>query len=94
MEFAYGGEAHIVFPTNGDVISDAQWADYLYMRSNPKGPHRERWLHAHGCRRWFNVLRDTTTEEILLVYPPGSPGPDAASAPTGTTGSEASDGPA
>ena len=25
-------------------------------------------MHAHGCRRWFNVARDTVTHEILAVY--------------------------
>ena len=23
--------------------------------TNPQGPHHERWLHAQGCRRWFNA---------------------------------------
>ena len=41
------------------------------MRDNPKGPFRERWVHTHGCRRWFNVARDTVTHEILAVYKPG-----------------------
>ena len=46
------------------------------MRTNPKGRSRERWVHTHGCRRWFNVLRDTTTERILAVYPAGSLPPE------------------
>jgi heterotetrameric sarcosine oxidase delta subunit len=91
-EFAYGGEAHIAFPADVDAISDAQWADYLYLRSNPKGCHRERWMHVHGCRRWFNVLRDTTTEEILRVYPPGSSAPDAPAAPLSAPSARAPDG--
>jgi len=24
----------------------------------------ERWVHTAGCRRWFNVVRDTVTHEI------------------------------
>jgi len=71
VEFSYGGEAHLVPPD--EACSDAEWADYLYMRKNPKGLHRERWTHTHGCRRWFNVLRDTSTERIAAVYEPGSP---------------------
>ena len=22
----------------------------------------------HGCRKWFNVVRDTSTDEILKIY--------------------------
>ena len=68
IEFACGGEAHIAMPTEPDALDDAAWAEYLFMRSNPKGRHRERWVHAYGCRRWFNVVRETTSERILAVY--------------------------
>lgn len=75
-EFAYGGEAHIERPEDPDALSDEQWADYLFMRTNPRGAHRERWVHAAGCRRWFNALRDTETYEFKAFYrigerPPG-----------------------
>ena len=67
-EFRCGGEAHIARPADPASLSDAAWADYLFMRTNPKGPHRERWCHAHGCGRWFHVTRDTVTDRILAVY--------------------------
>ncbi len=67
-EFSYGGEAHIARPDDSWALSDADWADYVFMRSNPKGRHAERWRHSHGCGRWFNVLRDTVTHEILAAY--------------------------
>ena len=67
-EFTCGGEAHIARPIDPDALSDAQWADYLFMRSNPKGVHYERWCHTHGCRRWFNLRRDTVTHVITAVY--------------------------
>lgn len=67
-EFHCGGEAHINRPSDPDKVDDEQWAAYLFLRSNPKGLHRERWLHRHGCRRWFNVLRHTVTHEIVTVY--------------------------
>jgi len=41
-EFTYGGEAHIARPENSWTLSDEDWADYVFMRTNPKGPHRER----------------------------------------------------
>ena len=74
-EFTCGGEAHIVRPKDPDALSDAEWADYLFMRTNPRGAHREQWNHAHGCRRWFNVVRDTVSYQISAVYKVGEQAP-------------------
>ena len=74
-EFACGGEAHIARPLQTDTLTDQQWGDYLFMRKNPKGVHYERWMHAKGCRRYFNVARDTVTHEIYAVYEMGQPAP-------------------
>lgn len=68
LEFAYGGQAHLARPPRPAELSDPQWADYLYVRSNPKGPHAERWRHVHGCGRFFNALRDTTTDHFSATY--------------------------
>jgi heterotetrameric sarcosine oxidase delta subunit len=51
-------------------VDDARWSDYLFNRTNPKGAHDERWLHAYGCGRWFNAVRDTVTHEVLATYQP------------------------
>lgn len=67
-EFKCGGEGHIERPGPHDQVTDIAWADYLFNRANPKGVHRERWFHAAGCRRWFNIARDTVTHEICAVY--------------------------
>lgn len=67
-EFKFGGESHITRPENPEQASDAEWAEYLFYRKNPKGVHFERWLHSFGCRQWFNLARDTVTHEILEVY--------------------------
>jgi len=77
-EFAYGGEAHIVRPKDPDALSDEQWGDYVFMRSNPRGRHLEQWAHTYGCRRWFNVERDTVSYAIARVYKPGEPAPEEA----------------
>ena len=74
-EFSYGGEAHIARPVAPEAESDAQWADYLFMRANRKGLNLERWVHIHGCRRWFNVARDTVTHRIETVYRMGEAPP-------------------
>ena len=68
VEFSYGGEAHRSRPEDPDTVTDEQWADYLFMRSNKKGAYRERWMHAQGCRRWFNVARDTVSHAIFGSY--------------------------
>lgn len=78
-EFHCGGEAHIARPADADTVDDEAWASYLFMRQNPKGPHHERWSHAHGCRRWFHIIRDTESDQVLAVYlmneaPPDIPG--------------------
>jgi len=74
-EFAYGGEAHIVRPTTSEKMSDAEWAEFVFMRDNPKGVLAERWNHAASCRRWFNMLRNTATDDILAVYRMGEKPP-------------------
>ncbi len=73
-EFRFGGEAHVERP--GLEVSDAEWADYLFNRENPKGLHYERWCHVYGCSQWFNVVRDTVTHEIHAVYEMGEAKPD------------------
>lgn len=64
-EFTYGGDAAIRRPADPEALDDAAWAAYLYVRANSRGPHRELWHHAAGCRRWVVVYRDTTTHEVL-----------------------------
>src|SRR4051812_20047513 len=76
-EYSYGGEAHLARPTDSAGMSDTEWAGYVFLRENPKGIFAERWNHQAGCRRWFNVLRNTATDAILAVYPAGTPRPEA-----------------
>ena len=64
-EFTFGGEADIPRPAEPTALTDEQWADYLFMRENRRGHHREQWCHTAGCRRWFIVERDTVTNRIL-----------------------------
>ena len=64
IEFRCGGEAHIARAPDPSQLTDAQWAEFLFFRTNPKGRHAERWLHIHGCQRWFNAVRDTVTDRF------------------------------
>jgi sarcosine oxidase, subunit delta len=63
-EFTYGGEAGIAYPADPEALSDREWAEYLFVRANHPGPLAERWCHASGCRRWFDVVRDTVTQDM------------------------------
>ena len=75
IEFRYGGEAHIARPADPAALTDDEWANFLYFRSNPKGVVAERWRHAFGCGRFFNCLRDTVSDKILAVYRAGEARP-------------------
>ncbi|WP_329276725.1 sarcosine oxidase subunit delta family protein [Streptomyces sp. NBC_01451] len=79
-EFHYGGQAHVAYPENPSALTDEEWARYLFFRDNPKGPFAERWNHGAGCRRWFNAVRDTGTNEILAVYRAGEERPTTSAA--------------
>ena len=76
-EFHCGGEAHVLSPSPTES-SDQDQAQYLYYRANPKGPHRERWYHMHGCGRWFNAVRDTVTDRFHASYRVDEPAPGEA----------------
>ncbi len=89
-EFAYGGEAHIARPQWRDDMTDEDWADFVFMRTNPKGLLAERWNHAAGCRRWFNMLRNTATDDILAVYTMGEDPPEVSANLPETPSGEAS----
>ena len=73
-EFVYLGDATVVRPHADpsmplDDAAQQRWMDYVYLRDNPAGPHRELWQHVSGCRAWLVVMRDTRTHEILSVEP-------------------------
>lgn len=68
VEFHYGGEAHVAYPDDSAALDDVAWGDYLFVRNNPKGWFRERWVHSVGCRRWFNAVRHTVTHRIAGTY--------------------------
>ncbi|MGE0725050.1 MAG: sarcosine oxidase subunit delta [Alphaproteobacteria bacterium] len=81
VEFTCGGEAHIARPREPALLTDGAWSEHLFLRDNPKGWMRERWVHSHGCRRWFNVVRHTVTHEIVTAYRIGDPRPPLPGAP-------------
>ena len=62
-EFSYGGDATVLRPAHDEANADV-WFDFVFLRDNPRGPHREYWHHVHGCRQWLVVERDTLTHKI------------------------------
>ncbi len=75
LEFAYAGEAHIARPADPSAMTDEQWRDHLYVRTNPRGLHSERWRHQHGCGRFFNAVRDTVSDKFVTTYKASDPRP-------------------
>ncbi|MBA2559527.1 MAG: sarcosine oxidase subunit delta [Propionibacteriales bacterium] len=76
VEFSYGGQAHVPYPERPADLSDAEWSEYLFVRDNPLGWFRERWVHSAGCRMWFNAIRHTVSYEFAAFYKPGDPIPE------------------
>lgn len=60
-EFHPGGPATVPYPADPAALSDEDWARFVFVRPNPKGPSPEWWAHSAGCRRWFRTVRDTRT---------------------------------
>jgi sarcosine oxidase subunit delta len=68
QEFVYLGDASLIDRPDG-MAEDApeKLYDYLYLRDNPAGLHRELWFHEQGDRSWLVVTRNTLTHEIMNV---------------------------
>ena len=66
-EFTFGGERRRV--TDCDTEPDESDFDEVWAFENPDGATTERWFHAHGCRRWLTVRRDTSLDQVLEVLP-------------------------
>ena len=68
QEFTYLGDAQLLHRPDGmaEGATDT-FHDYLYLRDNPAGLHRELWFHEQGDRSWLVVTRNTVTHEITSV---------------------------
>jgi sarcosine oxidase subunit delta len=63
-EFTYYGDASLRRPDPSAADAEAAFVDYVYIRENPAGAHRELWFHQGGCHEWLVVTRDTLTHAI------------------------------
>ena len=67
-EFVYKGDASLIDRPDWQA-EDAheKFYEYMYLRDNPAGDHRELWYHEQGDRSWLVVTRNTLTHEITEV---------------------------
>ncbi|MCH9852965.1 MAG: sarcosine oxidase subunit delta, partial [Alphaproteobacteria bacterium] len=54
-------------PDANDDNAQENFYNYVYLRDNPAGEHKELWYHEHGDRSWLIVTRDTITHDIINV---------------------------
>ena len=68
QEFTYLGDASLINRPDWQAENAGQaFYEYLYLRDNPAGLHRELWYHEQGDRSWLVVTRNTVTHEITKV---------------------------
>jgi sarcosine oxidase subunit delta len=66
-EFSYLGDATVTRPDPDAPAAAGAFVDYVYLRDNPAGSHRELWQHALGCQSWLVVTRNISTHAIEQV---------------------------
>lgn len=67
-EFVYLGDASLLARPDWQGEHAAQaFYEYLYLRDNPAGLHKELWFHEQGDRAWLIVTRHTLTHQISDV---------------------------
>jgi heterotetrameric sarcosine oxidase delta subunit len=54
-------------PTWDSNKSEEKFYEYLYLRNNVAGIHKELWFHQYGDRSWLVVTRNTISHEITKV---------------------------
>ena len=62
-EFYYQG-ADVALNRPAPDAGDDAWQDYVYLRDNQPGEHRDLWQHESGCGSWIVVSRNTVTHEV------------------------------
>ena len=58
--------AHVTRPKNPEQVTDREWAEYVCIRSNPKGIYYERWVHTRTDVK--NGLMPSETHQLMKYY--------------------------
>ena len=71
-EFTYLGDASMLMRPDPASASHPDklmttFHDYVHLRDNPAGIHKELWFHEQGDRSWLVVTRDTLTHAVIEV---------------------------
>jgi len=67
-EFVYLGDASLINrPDPQSETAAEEFYEYLHLRDNNAGEHRELWYHEQGDRSWLVVTRNTLTHDITRV---------------------------
>ena len=67
-EFVYLGDASLLNrPRWNQDKAEEKFYEYLYLRKNIAGNHKELWFHQQGDRSWLVVTRNTLSHEIIKV---------------------------
>jgi sarcosine oxidase subunit delta len=67
-EFIYLGDASLLNRPKWDAEdAEPSFYEYLYLRKNVAGIHKELWFHQQGDRSWLVISRNTLTHEIIQV---------------------------
>ena len=67
-EFTYLGDACLINRPNWqDKDAQKKFDEYIHLRQNPDGEHKELWYHEQGDRSWLVVTRNTVSHEIVKV---------------------------
>jgi methylglutamate dehydrogenase subunit B len=67
-EFIYRGDASVIRPDAQVKNAAEKFHDFVYLRDNTAGWHREHWYHEGGCRSWIVVERNTLTHEMRASW--------------------------
>lgn len=65
-EFVHGGEVELL--VDPDTLTDAEWADKVFLKANLAGRVLEWWCHTPSAY-WFIAERDTVRDEIVRTFP-------------------------
>jgi sarcosine oxidase subunit delta len=60
-EFRHHGE--VTKRPDPSNTNEDEWRRYLYFRRNSSGWVEETWHHTAGCRRFFKIQRNATTNQ-------------------------------